>query len=284
MSIKIAVIANCQASPLYFLLPYMSSDIEVVKIPPVHTIAKKDVRIVLDAVNEVDYVIHQPIGADFGPISVENIKIAAPRKQYISFPSIYFSGLLPHLSYLRSPNTGSIQSPLGDYHDIRILRAFLDGKSIDQCIATVDDFPFDGSHFFQSCLAESRRREVGLDVRVMDRVEEQIQTSQTFYTFNHVDNQLMWYVAEKTLEIISAKRDKAVRPPVTKLLGTVIAGVPERLCEEQRLEWRNPQYSLLGTPLDLRQLASESYAIYQSIADLRMLIEFNRHRFAPGII
>lgn len=72
MSIKISVIANCQAAPVATLLRFLSPQIEINPIPAVHTIRNDEgQRKLLDAVEASDIIVHQPIGENFGPIATD---------------------------------------------------------------------------------------------------------------------------------------------------------------------------------------------------------------------
>lgn len=280
---KLTVLANCQASPLGNLLNQTSSEIELLRIPPVHTVTKDNLDMVLNTVSQCDVVIHQPVGENFGPISSEQLQQHFPDKRFISFPSIFFAGLLPHLAYLRKPGGGTFQGPLGDYHDLRIVGAFQRGDSEQACLENIGNFDIDAQAHYQECWEESSRREQTVDIPVMHFVKERIKKTHIFYTFNHVDNELLWNVTQSVLDLLNVPRDGILKPPITKLLGNVIASVPASLTTALGCDWAAPNYFLQGQELPMPELISRSYAVYQDAENLPELIEFNRNRFSLAL-
>jgi hypothetical protein len=277
---KFAVIANCQASPVGSLLALSSSQVAINRVPPVHTIKAEKVKEVIDAVKASDVVVHQPIGENFGPISIDSLRAKFPTKTYISFPSIYFAGTLPHLLYLRLPGGGTFKGPLGDYHDLRILRGFVKNESQAQCLANFDSFDIDIHDHYQSCLEESLRRDALTDVAVMDVVQERIEANQTFYTFNHCDNHVLWAVARRVLEKLEIKPDGAEKPPKRLLLGGVITAVPSSIVETLGMKWRQDFYAVEGEKVQNSMLVSEFYKLYEDAENFEKILNHNRSRFA----
>ena len=166
---KLAIIGNCQARPLGRLLSAASSMVDIIDVPPVHTIPKSELEQWADRVTAADYVIHQPLSDVFGALASHRLKETLGGKM-ISFPSIYFAGTLPQLIYLRKPTGGSLQGPLGDYHDIRVLDGFLRGRTSEACARELEEMVFPAQQHFASCASESIEREEKLDIRVMDEI------------------------------------------------------------------------------------------------------------------
>lgn len=280
---KIVVIANCQAAPVSSLLGIGSSEVEINRVPAVHTIKGDRANVILDAVAASDVVIHQPIGANFGPIATNELKDAFPNKRFVSFPSIYFGGLLPHLVYLRLPGGGTLQGPLGDYHDRHILRSFLTGISEAECLAGFSSSPVDAKEHFQECLEESIRRDAEVDLPVMDAVQDRIPFHQTFYTFNHCDNFILWTVAQRALKLLGVAADGPPSPPITKMLGGVIARVPSEILDQLGFDWRQEEYIVSGSPVANDRLISDFYSCYTGCGNLDHIIRHNKGRFSLSI-
>ena len=139
-TIRISVIANCQAGPIGWRLLSIAENLEIVRIPPVHTIAAKDHARHIDELAKADVIIHQPIGETFGPLSTRSLQSNFSAKTLVSFPAIYFAGTIPQLAYLRIPGGGTLKGPLGDYHDRRIVSGFLNGNDPADVDAWLDDF------------------------------------------------------------------------------------------------------------------------------------------------
>lgn len=87
----------------------------------------------LQALEPIDVIVHQPIGNAF-VMSTDEIKATFAAKRFVSFPSIHFRGFAPHLTGFKHPDKGVISGPLKSYHDSRIIRCFLNGKSSVECL------------------------------------------------------------------------------------------------------------------------------------------------------
>lgn len=283
MSVKIAIVANCQTASLALLLPGMSSAVQSIKIPAVHTLKGEAAAAWLPAVAEADIILHQPISAGFGPLSTEALKASFPQKTFVSFPSIHFAGYFPHLVTLRKPGGGTLGSALGDFHDARVVSAFQRGLSVNACLEGLEEVAFDLPTHFATCVAETRSREADLDIKVLDDLLARSQQSQTLYTVNHPDNATMIRVARQALQILGLAADKAFESPKKKLLGWVIAAVPEAVNRALGHDWRTPQYTVAGEVLPMRQLVETCYEAYRAHDGFDALLAFNRDRFAASL-
>lgn len=253
------------------------------KIPAVHTIKGAEQARWQAELAGADVILHQPIGAGFGALASEEIKAAYPGKTYVSFPSIHFAGFLPHLVTLRKAGGGTLGSVLGDFHDARIVAGFHHGLTVEKCLAGLGAVTFDMGAHFAACRAESLRREEGVDIPVLEDLIARSQQSQTLYTVNHPDNETMIRVARLSLRQLGLAQDRAFVPPAKKLMGWVIAAVPESVNLALGHSWRSRDYILAGAPLTLRHVVEASYDIYRKVADFDALIDFNRHRFAESL-
>lgn len=283
MPAKITVIANCQSSPVANLMKYASSAVEICSVPPVHTLPKENPGPVLDIVRGSDIVVHQPIGAGFGPVSTEALKSEFPDKTFVSFPSIFFAGVLPHLAYLRKPGGGTLSGPIDEYHDLRILSAYLKGQSPAACLEGIEDMLIDFQAHFDTCMTESLRREAGLDIPVMNLIETRIRETQVTYTFNHVDNEILWHVATSALRILGLPHDGIQAAPLRLMLGGVIAAVPASLTTALGFGWTSDSYVLRDKRQSMPELIRACYEVYASTDNLDALLNHNRTRFSLAI-
>lgn len=201
----------------------------------------------------------------------------------MSFPSVYFAGTLPHLAYLRLPGGGTLKGPLGDYHDLRILKAFQGGQQQGECLSNLDDFEVDIKAHYGACLEESMRRDALTDIPVMELVQDRIQEHQTFYTFNHCDNAVLWSVAQQTVSKLGVAIDGQAKPPQSKLLGGVIAGIPRSVTEGLGFAWHNDTYIVSGARIPNKDLVAGFYTLYEEIGNFETILNHNRTRFALAV-
>ena len=195
---KFTVIANCQSGPIGNLILALAPELTLVRSKPIHTL-KADDRDDFDRViAEADVVIHQQIGASFKDYAIEAVKQRFPEKRFLSFPSLYFTGYQPWLMYLRKPAGGTLKGVLGDYHDERVVRAYIDGLTIDQAVDRMGVEAVDAG-FFEAEFTKLELRETGLDARSVDYLREHYRKRKLFYVMNHPANEVMIHVALQLL-------------------------------------------------------------------------------------
>lgn len=276
--IKIATIANCQSSGITSLLRLACSQIEPIMVPPIHTIREEAHDEILKQIGRADVIVHQPIGSNFGPFGTEELRARHPSKRFVSFPSIYFSGILPHVCYLRLPGGGTLKGPAGDYHDLRILSGVLRGWSKERTESSMQHLSFDPKAWYARCFEESAQRDVSVDIPVMPIVQEMLQTEQTMFTFNHCDNKVLWHVAKRVLDDLGLEIDGIKTPPQRKYLGSVICGIPDDVPRSLGFQWRNPSYSIEGGIISNRDLVTAFYQAYEACCDISSILRYNRSR------
>lgn len=279
MKKKLLVYGNCQANPLAGIISIMAPSIEIVRVPAVHTIKPTDLDRVFGLFGSADIIVHQPIGPTFDRLATDALKAEFGAAEWISFPSIFFSGVFPQLVYLRKPGGGTLAGPLLEYHDRRIVGAYLSGEPQSSCVDRVSDDHADYAQYFELTRDESLRREDGLDVRMMDVILDALRRRLPLHTFNHPDNQILWTLAERVLKALSLPIDGDAAVPQQPYLNAVQAAVPAGVADHLSAPWTEPNYRLSGNAVDMAQIVSGFYKAYDDFGDFAKLVEFNRHRF-----
>ncbi len=274
---KISVIANCQSSPVASLLNLSSDAVEICRVPPVHTIPPEDRDEIAASLSAVDVVVHQPISDRFGALSSEALKKRYPHKQFLSFPSIFFGGFTPQVIVLRD-NGKPLKGPLGDYHDRRIIDAYLAGSSVKRAAESIEDDDQTYEENFQEALEESSSREAQLDVKVMPKIMEVAAMGPPLHTMNHPANEVLWHVSTNLLRLLEIPLKNDARPPQRQYLGAISAAVPKRIPALAGGEWQRPNYILDGEPLGADELVERFYSVYSGL-DFAQLVEKNLERF-----
>lgn len=272
---RVVVYANCQVGPLHRLVERAAPQLEVVRTPPVHTVAPAGVANVQALMLSADIVLAQPIGADFGPLASEALRSQSGAREWITFPSIYFGGYFPHLVYIRQRNRTPLRGPLLDYHDRRIITSYLAGHSVAECARLMDDRDVVACRrHFNEAVEQSIKREATLPIRVMDYVMENVTHHRTFHTFNHPENGVMWHVVRQFLRILELPMS-VERPPINQYLNEVSASIPREMSEAVGLKFIDDEYRISGEVQPREVLIQGFYRLYDATSDFRELCQLN---------
>lgn len=120
--LKLAVIANCQARPIAFLLENAFDNVKVVTTAIVHLLKDEQAEEYEQHFASADFIITQKIADNY---PCQFIQTATLRKKYshkiIEIPNLFYRGYNPELKYYRIPGQGTLTGPMGDYHNELIL-------------------------------------------------------------------------------------------------------------------------------------------------------------------
>lgn len=272
---RVVVYANCQVGPIHRLIERAAPQLEVVRTPPVHTVKPEGVAAVQALLSSANIVLAQPIGADFGLLSSEALRSQAGSCEWITFPSIYFGGLFPHLVYLRQRNRTHLRGPLTDYHDRRIVTSYLAGHDVAECARDMADRDVVACRrHFNEAVELSISREADLPIRVMDYVMENVALRRTFHTFNHPENGVMWHVVQQFLTLLELPM-AVERPPINQYLNEVSAAIPPEMSEAVGLKFIDDDYRLSGELKSREILIQDFYRLYDATTDFHDLCQFN---------
>ena len=200
---KLLVYANCQSEPVDIFMRDLCDKLETVPLEPIYKLTQNDALTVDAAFAAADIIVHQPIGANYGPLSTAALKAAHPDKTYVSFPSIYFNGYFPNLMYLRLPEGGTLPSILASYHDRRIVEAFIAGKSADEAVASLDESALDPVAAVERSIGNARKADEATEIKVASLIADDFHQRRLFYTFNHPSNSLLLDVAIQACSLLN---------------------------------------------------------------------------------
>lgn len=192
------------------LLLALAPQLKLVRIKPIHLLKAEDRDDFDSAIAQTETVIHQPISSNFKEFAIDAIKERFPDKRFLSFPSLYFLGYYPWLMYLRKPTGGTLKGPLGDYHDERIVRAYIDGLPVEETVQRLANEPLDAS-FVETEFAKLEQREAGLDTRSVDYLRAHYRERKLFYVMNHPSNEVMIQIALQLLDKLGIEVDQRCR-------------------------------------------------------------------------
>jgi len=219
------------------------------------------------------------LGPNFGELSNEALRTNFPSKTFISFPSIFFGGLFPQLTYLRKLEGGTLQGPLTDYHDTRIIHCFLNNESESQCLAKIISSDPAEIIYYRAALDESTLRDKAVNVPVMDILLNEMQKKAPLFTFNHPTNRVLWCLVERILKELNEPVPKDVSLPRREYLSNITAIIPTGISEHLGVSWRCSEYALWDNKIPLNELVSDFYATYRNTEKFVEICKKNVSRF-----
>lgn len=278
--VKVAILGNCQSGPMQSLVKSFCKEVALVDMMPVHLMKAEDLAQAASRCERADVIIHQPLGKTFGPIASASLRSALPNKTFVSFPSIYFGGLFPQLTYLRQPGGPVLLGPVNDYHDARIIAAYLASESAATCLERLlDDNPVMVS-FFEKAFEQSVAKERECDVKSMDAMMSMMPSEPPLYTFNHPRNAVLWEMIERTFRHAGLPLpDGAPVLPEREFLSNTRAAIPDVIPKSLGYSWRRSEYSLWEDAKPMPMLIEEYYKVYDTVADFAALCRHNAYRF-----
>ena len=207
--LKIAVVANCQARPIAFLFENALDGVEVVTVAIVHLLKDEQACEYESYFKNADFIVTQKIADNY---PCQFIRTSELRKQYsqkiIEIPNLFYSGYNPELRYYRIPGKGTLNGPLGDYHNELLFEAWSQGRSV----ADTKDIASDEgiwvekySHIPEQSLLELSKREFELDVEITDFLSLNISKERLFYTFNHPSLKVLAELVKRIAVLISRR-------------------------------------------------------------------------------
>lgn len=198
---KFTVIANCQSGPLANLLMALAPSLEWLRVKPIHLLKADDISAFDYAISDSEAVIHQPIGPSFDYFGIDSVKKRFPNKQYLSFPSLYFRGYHPWLMYLRKPTGGTLKGPIGDYHDERIVKGYINGCTVQEALQFLANSELDGSFIDEEFeRLDERACKSKLDAQSVEYLRSRYRSRKLFYVMNHPSNEVLIDIAIQLLD------------------------------------------------------------------------------------
>ena len=209
---KALIISNCQARALANALSIMSKDTTFHPFG-LHEIRGSDrdekIELMLTAArDEYDFVLVVPLSDKFGRIAHDQIKQSLTNKPIIFISNIYFSGLHPDLTYVGAMGA-RITSPLGQYHSRLALWSYLHEKSAEDAVSYYKSEIYSLLGYYDEwnlSLAEAKKRDQLVDVKVADLISDFARTATSFYSMNHPSPAVIAPFAQRITQYLDEKR------------------------------------------------------------------------------
>lgn len=131
--------------------------------------------------------------------------------------NIYFDGYFPQCKRLAEPIVHSVLDRAYWLYDDIFLDKEIEKQgveNIDKILQIVSDENYlDGQKIIESCdksLQELKKREVDVDVRISDYIEERFMEEQLFFSFDHPNNQVLFEYVNRILNYLGLTNNKDI--------------------------------------------------------------------------
>lgn len=198
-----AVVGNCQARPIAQVLPKLDSEVEVITVAIVHLLNSDQAGEYEPYFAEADLIISQQIADNY---RCDFVRTKELREKYgeklVTIINLYYQGYNPELMYIRDGPTGTLASPLFEYHNRTIFDSWKEGCSQAETESRHVSLEYNKEKYsaiITASLSELKRREQGADIQVTDLIEERMQKERLFFSFNHPNMGLLTSMCERIL-------------------------------------------------------------------------------------
>jgi Polysaccharide biosynthesis enzyme WcbI len=116
------VIGNCQAESLRIVLD--GAGVATLRVPPVHELVAGDLPHLERWLGRARFLVSQPVRDDYRGLPVGTSQLARllpGGASVLRVPVVRFAGLYPAHAIVRPPGNRSLQPPVVEYHDLRLL-------------------------------------------------------------------------------------------------------------------------------------------------------------------
>ncbi|GAA6167808.1 WcbI family polysaccharide biosynthesis putative acetyltransferase [Sessilibacter corallicola] len=270
MKLKYTILGNCQAAPIAKLLnaqTNMSDTFEYLPLPgAVHTLKKENLNSIINTLNQIDLFIHQNISETYGKcFSSTALKQHCKKScQFISIPSLYFTGYFPTFSYLRAIPEANKFSP---YHDIDFIEHVLEyNNPVSEYHSKVTNRDYLGKYFVENSAIDSlsklEKREKNLDIHISDFIEKNWKNEQLFFTINHPSLKVLLTITQKIMKTLELEfidinwNWEPLKTTVIPTYGYVL----------KHLNFKKPtKITQSGTTYSLKEYLKSQHQIYKNL-------------------
>lgn len=242
---KIAVVGNCQAAHIGTIMSALSQQINIVGATTVHELNNEAAQRFKPVLDSADIIVSQPISDSY---PVEFVRSNHLKEEYgskiITMPNIFYRGYGAELIGIKDSNGKKVEGILGDYHNSIVLYAYQQGISADATVALFSDVEYYREAFKNvstDSLEELKKRERFTDIKISDFIEDNLQVTRLFHTFNHPSSQLLLIQAKRLLKYlgiqITANIDRSYLPD---FLATFIPALMPSAVIHLKLDFEAP--------------------------------------------
>jgi hypothetical protein len=220
------VFGNCQADAIAKLLARSAAfrrRFRLLRFPAVHEIKAADVPKLHAALATVDVAFLQPVEESYREgigLGTETLMGHASNAEVVLFPSVYWTGYMPTVNYLRSSAGLVLDGPF-DYHDEVILEAWADGARAPEILALLadPDRPSRAPEEAEAAFGRLEERAVNLGVDIVPYLRARYREEPLFHMLNHPTDALLAHVASALAQTQGVTTRVVTRRRAAPLLG-----------------------------------------------------------------
>ncbi len=275
----VVVWGNCQSTPIAALLtePLLKHGWRVHVVPPVFEVDEAGLAEVHELMPRAAALITQPIRDEYripGCGSAQLTALLPDGAQVVTIPVTYDTSAFPYQVNAHRGDGTRIDAPITDYHDLRCLVAAERGLTVDEAL---DWWPAPSEAMVTSnaeqSVAELRRRETDLDVKISDRLA----AKPAMFTLSHPTNAILAETTRRILQALDVPGDVDI--PEREFLGARRAPVEEAVVEA--LDWpssvRQDRWIVNHKEIPQRTVVTAHLEFYAEFPDI---VTDARERFA----
>lgn len=238
--------------------PQLLRKFEQITLKPVHVLTEEQKDDFMAQIQEIDVLVHMLIGRTWGVFSMQSVMSQLkPSCTRITIPKSFLRGYHPETVYLRDENGKMNDSGFCPYNDINLIKAYIEGTSVERVVERIEDPDFYSTSFlennFEETISELKSREASTDIGITDFIEKHWRTKRLFFSINHCSNIVLLEVANRILDALGLRRIPVERiserseylgenqPPVYSSLRKIIS--PDLIYQQPRV--RGEVYSLV---------------------------------------
>ena len=274
---SVVIFGNCQATPLEDILclnENFTRSFGVIKyLPSIHEMPNELQSILLDHLSEFDIVISQSILNKDWELSTDALRKRA--KQIVIYPTCFFKGYHPDLTYLKKKGQTIRSTPVVDYHSAIVLYSFIKVKSIDECVKTLISGEWIGTSYWEwidDQFQELYKREKEYDVKAVDFIYENYKKYILFYTFNHPAPLLMLHIAEGIFNLLNINGSfyNDIKQKTSHFFKSIQWLISDAIIEKLGLNkrGREPSFLLNNKPYSPFEFVDLHYRYYEKHPDI----------------
>lgn len=200
---KCLIYGNCQTEPVKRFLemsPEFSVAYETTQLK-CFLLSPDDVPHLEKLASTADLFIYQPVSdfyREIPQLSTRHLKSLLPKhSRAISIPHAYFTGYNPEMVYLEDQYGNKVDGPFL-LHDKNILVSYSNNKTVHETLALIQDNDFYQSNDINinlyETLAELKRREAQIDIKISDFIKSNYRIARLFHTINHPNSLVLGFI------------------------------------------------------------------------------------------
>lgn len=272
MRYKGVLLGNCQVGPLVSALNLFCPEINWQKINVNSILKVGEEDKFTSELEDADFILTQPLGPNFGAFSSEKL-VERFQDRLVLFPNVFFRGRHPDMAYFGERGK-RLKSPVGDYHSLVVLLAFIRGISKQKLN---DEFEHYLAHFIDVIrIKDSSEKELitrckEIDFNYNELIQHLNSKELSMLTFNHPDNSTITLLASGIVTKMKFGTSNSTFWVETNLFNALKKDVAWPIHRHVAAEYGLEKYeskfyrSELGRVIDQYTFIEESFAIYDRL-------------------